>query len=553
MTSRLLALGFTITLAAVDAASASQSDPFLWPYNQPTNIRFETATIAQAWQEWKAAQITGVNAGGNGRLRVLGGVDNVSTVSEGQGYGMLFASVFDDQATLDGLWLFTLDHLNPRGLMDWHIGNPGQRLGIGAATDGDEDIALSLINACIKVQRGSWRASAQGIDYCAHAGNLVAAIRQYEIDRQGSSPPGGLPDNPGHELLPGDAWNPSIDFPEGIVNLSYFAPGYYTVFGKFTNDEAEWNAVNVRNYEIVNLAQGKPGNCSKLVPNWNQYDGDAQTVPWQPNNSGWWSYDAARFAWRVAVDKSWYGNTEARATTNEIGSFFSSVGLSAIGEHSMDGWRTGSGPWSFFVANAGVAIWAADRLSPVNCGAAAGSLKETPQSAYDGIVRTKDAPNSYYGNAWRLLSMLLMTGNFPNFFEMAAGRTPSPAPPPGVEPPPVPPPPPPPPPPSAACAVNYEIVARWNGGFHANITVINRGSTPVSGYALSWTFTANERFSSGWNASYVQNGSSMTASNTPAHWNGTIGANGGSLMFGFIGAGNAGTPSGFTLNGSPCM
>ena len=290
------------------------------------------------------------------------------------------------------------------------------------------------------------------------------------------------------------------------------------------------------------------------MPNWIQYDGDTQTVPWQPNNSGWWSYDAARFAWRVAVDKNWYGNPDARATMHEIGSFFSSVGLSGVGEHSMDGRRTGSGPWSFFVANAGVSIWAADHVSPVTCGAATGSLKETPQSAYDGIARTKDTPNSYYGNAWRLLSMLLMTGNFPNFFEMASGSAPSPAPPPGAEPPPTSPSPSPPlpPPPSFACTVSYEIVTKWSGGFHANITVINRGSTPVSGYTLGWTFSGNERFGSGWNASYVQNGSSMTASNPPGHWNGTIAANGGSLIFGFIGAGNAGTPTGFTLNGSPC-
>jgi endo-1,4-beta-D-glucanase Y len=549
MTYHLPSLVFAIALATAHSTSANERDPFLWPYNQPTNVRFDAATMAQAWQEWKSAQITSVNAGGNGRLRVMGGVSDASTVSEGQGYGMLLASIFDDQATLDGLWLFTSDHLNARGLMDWHIGNPGQRLGTGAATDADEDIALGLVNACVKVQRGSWPSSALGVDYCAQAESLIGAIYQYEIDAPGFGPPGGLPANVGNELLPGDAWNPSVDFPEGIINLSYFAPGYYTVFGRLTSREAEWNAVNVRNYAIVNLVQGKTGNCSKLVPNWNQYDGDAQPVPWQPNNYGWWSYDAARFAWRVAADRAWYGNADARATMNEIGSFFSSAGLAAIGEHSMDGWRTGSGPWSFFVATAGSAVWAADRLSPVTCGAATGSLKETPQSAYDRIVATKDTPNSYYGNAWRLLAMLLMTGNFPNFFEMASGSLPprSPTPEPETQSPP-----PAPPQSAGGCAVGYEIVTKWSGGFHANITVVNRAATPVSGYLLSWMFTGDERFSSGWNASYVQNGNSVAASNPAGHWNGTIGANGGSLMFGFIGTGNPRTPSRFTLNGSPC-
>ena len=418
----LLPVSVALALTFVGGrASANPTDPFLWPYNQTTNITFDAAAIAQAWQEWKSAQITSMNAGGEGRLRVMGGIDASSTVSEGQGYGILFASIFDDQATLDGLWLFTADHLNAHGLMDWHIGNPGQRIGPGAATDADEDIALGLLNACVKVRRGSWPASPRGIDYCARAAAMIDAIYQYEIDKAGGGHPVGLPDNPGNELLPGDAWT-LTDYPRGIVNLSYFSPGYLTVFGKFTNRQAEWQAVNARNYALVNLAQDRPGNCSKLVPNWTRYDGEPQKVSWQPDNYSWWSYDAARLAWRVAVDRRWYGSAESRAIMNEMGSFFSSAGLGSIGEHSMNGRRTGGGPSPFFVANAGSAIWAAERLTAVTCGAATGRLKETPQSAFNRVLDTKDTPTSYYGNAWRILAMLLMTGNFPNFYEMAAER-----------------------------------------------------------------------------------------------------------------------------------
>lgn len=551
-----LAAALVIAVVTPLVTHANPSDPFLFPYNQATSITFDPSQLSQAWQEWKSAQITSANAGGNGRLRVMGGVDGGSTVSEGQGYGILLASIFDDQTTLDGLWLFTSDHLNARGLMDWHIGNPGQRLGTGAATDADEDIALGLLNACIKVQRGSWPSSRAGINYCTQATNVIGAIYQYEIDKAGGSPPAGLPSNPGNELLPGDSWNLSFDYPQGIINLSYFSPGYYTAFGTFTTETAPWAAVNTRNYGIVNLAQGRPGNCSKLVPNWVRYDGEPQLVPWQPTNFAWWSYDAARLAWRIAVDKAWYGTSEARSTMNEIGSFFSSVGLSEIGEHDMGGRRTGGGPWPFFVANAAAAIWAADTRTPVSCGAATGSLKETPQSAYDRVVATKDTPNSYYGNAWRLLAMLLMTGNFPNFVEMAAGTTP-PAPSPTPTPPPTPTPSPtpapsPPPSVSSACQVDYRIVTQWNSGFHADLKVANPSSSAISGYTLTWTFTAGERFSSGWNATYSQNDSTVTASNPAGHWNGTIPANGGSITFGFIGTGTPATPRDFRLNGVAC-
>jgi endo-1,4-beta-D-glucanase Y len=420
-------LGASITLmwliaSSASAVSAQTATSFRWPYNQPTTIQFDVAHISQAWRDWKSAQITTADAGGNGRLRVLGGVDKRSTVSEGQGYGILFASILDDQATLDGLWLFTADHLNGNGLMDWHIGSPGQRLGSGAATDADADIALGLVNACVKLRQGAWPASPRGIDYCTLATATITAIYQHEVDKPGSAPRTDGSSSRGHELLPGDRWAPAQDYPEGLVNLSYFSPGYFSVFGKFTGNEAAWEAVNQRNYEIVNLVQAKPDNCSRLVPNWNTYDGDPQWVPTQPNNYAWWSYDAARIAWRIAVDRRWYGRAEARETMNEIGGFFSSVGFGGIGEHSLNGQKTGSGPWPFFVANAATAVWAADSATPVTCGAATGSLKETPQSAYDRVLNTKDTPNSYYGNAWRLFAMLVMTGNFPNLYEMTSGR-----------------------------------------------------------------------------------------------------------------------------------
>jgi hypothetical protein len=87
-----VSVALALTLAIGASASANPTDPFLWPYNQTTNITFDTAAIAQAWQEWKSAQITSMNAGGAGRLRVMGGINESSTVSEGQGYGILFAS-----------------------------------------------------------------------------------------------------------------------------------------------------------------------------------------------------------------------------------------------------------------------------------------------------------------------------------------------------------------------------------------------------------------------------------------------------------------------------
>jgi hypothetical protein len=63
---------------------------------------------------------------------------------------------------------------------------------------------------------------------------------------------------------------------------------------------------------------------------------------------------------------------------------------------------------------------------------------------------------------------------------------------------------------------------------------------------------SGERFSSGWNANYSQNGSVVTVTNPAGFWNGTIAGNGGNVTFGFIGTGTPGRPTSFTLNGVAC-
>jgi hypothetical protein len=69
-----------VMMMSTAQTSANETDPFLWPYNQPTHISFNENDVYQAWINWRDAQITANNAGGNGRLRVLGGQGSSSTV-----------------------------------------------------------------------------------------------------------------------------------------------------------------------------------------------------------------------------------------------------------------------------------------------------------------------------------------------------------------------------------------------------------------------------------------------------------------------------------------
>ena len=106
----------------------------------------------------------------------------------------------------------------------------------------------------------------------------------------------------------------------------------------------------------------------------------------------------------------------------------------------------------------------------------------------------------------------------------------------------------------ADCSVDYVIVNQWNNGFQANLTITNNTATAVQGWNLTWTFGSGQSFNSGWNATFSPSGANMSASNPAGHWNGTIGANGGTVAFGFQGthSGNVLIPSAFTVNGQSC-
>lgn len=104
---------------------------------------------------------------------------------------------------------------------------------------------------------------------------------------------------------------------------------------------------------------------------------------------------------------------------------------------------------------------------------------------------------------------------------------------------------------TASCRVSYTIVNQWQGGFQADVAITNTGTTAVNGWTLRWTFPNGQQVTQGWNGTFSQSGSQVTATN--AAWNGSIAPNG-STSIGFTGSwtGTNAEPSAFTLNNSTC-
>ncbi|RLP93759.1 cellulose binding domain-containing protein [Micromonospora sp. CV4] len=103
---------------------------------------------------------------------------------------------------------------------------------------------------------------------------------------------------------------------------------------------------------------------------------------------------------------------------------------------------------------------------------------------------------------------------------------------------------------AVGCRVDYQVTNQWQGGFGANVTVTNLGD-PVTGWTLTWSYTAGQQVTQAWNATVAQAGAQVTARNVDH--NAAIATNG-TAAFGFNASWTSGNPApaSFALNGATC-
>ncbi|NEE21129.1 glycosyl hydrolase family 5 [Streptomyces sp. SID7499] len=102
----------------------------------------------------------------------------------------------------------------------------------------------------------------------------------------------------------------------------------------------------------------------------------------------------------------------------------------------------------------------------------------------------------------------------------------------------------------AACKVAYSTNV-WQGGYTADVTLTNTGSSPVNGWNLAFTLPAGQAITGAWNAGISPSSGAVSAGNL-AH-NASL-APGGQVSFGFQASynGSFAKPSAFSLNGTAC-
>jgi endo-1,4-beta-D-glucanase Y len=354
-------------------AGLGTGGPFAFPQNKKpgmcnlTTVANAATQTMSAYSSWRSTYVTSSGAGAG--MRVQRPENGNDTVSEGIGYGMLASVYMADKMTFDALWTYAQSKLDANGLMTWCIpGGGGSCSGAGSATDGDEDIAWALLMAS-----DQWSSTA----YLSAAVAMIKAMRNFDLFTDGS-------------IQDGDNWNGTDK-----INIDYFSPAYYRAFTAATGDKFWTEFVIDANYKHLAAQAGNDG----LVPNSSDLE-DALSCQYCDGKYG---YDACRTPWRIAMDYCFNGEMRALTYLMKIDAYFSSNGgASAIG----DGYTAPNGPQTSSNHNSAF-------IGPAGVGA---MVSASYQTLLDGAfmfdVSNPGGNNSYFAQSLRVLSMLMMSGNF---------------------------------------------------------------------------------------------------------------------------------------------
>lgn len=370
--------------------------PSQWSQSQ------QDADVLAAYQSWKTRYLVqmGTEPDGHPRYRVkTGTAAGSTTVSEGQGYGMLIAvhmagADAQAQTIFDGLWEFALDHpssIDAR-LMDWHLEANEQPdpSGNDSAFDGDADMALALLLA-----ERQW-GNGDRFDYRAEAARVLAGMAASTL-----GPASHLP-------MLGDWVDPNGgSFNQRTVRTSDFMPGHFRAYARATGNAAWLDAVTAVQ-AAVQVLQTEVSATTGLLPDFTVplSAQDPRPRPAPPDflegpHDGHYNYNAGRDPWRLGTDALVNGDPVSAAQARKMAEWARTatggVASSIAAGYQLDGTPIGAFFTSFFASPLGVAAM----LDP--------SGQAFLNSIY-GAVRTR--VESYYEDSVTLLCLIVMSGNF---------------------------------------------------------------------------------------------------------------------------------------------
>jgi len=386
-------------------------------------------TVRNFYRQWKRHYIKPGYRQGESYVWFEGTRGTNVCVSEGQGYGMVIVALmagFDSSAqeTYDCLYRWYKSHpaKSSSHLMAWTQTKDGVSLDGGTATDGDMDIAYSLLLADAQWGHHS------NIPYREEALAMIEAIHRLEI-------------NPiTHIVMEEDGETPrSKDYYD--TRSSDFMPDHLRAFREATGDPF-WDTVINNNYRIFRYLQNTYSPEAGLIPDFikhtrvgaalgfiaapgtdslgqqvhgdgpatdddaNLYAEPAQANYLESKYDGQYNFNACRVPWRVSTDYLISGDPQAAAFLKKINSWIRnttkdnpdniSAGYNLSGEDL---------PHRYYEALCFICPFAVAAMSsPDN--------QDWLNKCWDYIVHFKLKDFDYYDNSIKMLNLIILSGNY---------------------------------------------------------------------------------------------------------------------------------------------
>ena len=340
----------------------------------------------------------------DGKAMEGGSAPDSITVSEAHGYGMLALALMagadpEAQTAFNGMYHYRADHpaRSSPHLMAWNqvegCGNAGEEHGgDNSATDGDLDIAYALLLA-----DKAWGSDGR-IDYRAAALDMIEAIMKHEVSASGDF------------LLLGD-WAATSDEQHfrAATRSSDFMLSHLKAFADATGEQ-RWHGLRDSTYGLIDTMTRKFSPKTGLMPDFivdlGKKPRPAPANFMEGKSDGHFSWNAARYPWRIGLDYLLHGEARAHKALSGLNKWVRHKvkdNPEALADtYHLDGRAAqGAGTGALtFVALMGVAAMVeADNQAWLN-------------AVWDNVVAQKIEDDDFYGNTLKLMAMIAMSGHW---------------------------------------------------------------------------------------------------------------------------------------------
>jgi len=318
-------------------------------------------------------------------------------VSEGQGYGMVIVALmagFDPSAknTFDNLYNYYKAHPSNRGsnLMAWAQDTHDKDLDKTSATDGDMDIAYSLLLA-----NTQWGSNGR-INYLKEAKAIIADIMAYEINHKTWS-----------VILSNGIEAESRDYFD--TRSSDFMPANFKAFRQATNDD-RWDKVIDNEYKLFIAMQDKYSPDAGLVPDFivhiNKIPKPAPPYYLESPNDGYYNYNACRVPWRIGLDYLLTGDKRSKTFVQKINSWIRET--TSNNTYNLSAGYTLAGNdinGRYFEALSFISPFAVSAMVDQN-------NQQWLNKVWDYTMQFKLKDFDYYDNTIKMLNIIIISGNY---------------------------------------------------------------------------------------------------------------------------------------------